>query len=216
MGQNMQDFLSISDVIDFEDSAIRLLATELACDESPVAIAARCFCWVRDHIRHSIDHGDQEVTISASDVLRYGTGLCYAKCHLLAALLRANRIPCGFVYQRLALNEQGTSFCLHGLNAVWLPEYGWYRVDPRGNRDGIVTSFDPPQEHFAFATTLPGEGVINEIHPQPMPVVISTMRRCRTMTDLCSQLPDLEPAWSSPQTPAVESILSGKSPLVAR
>jgi len=37
------------------------------------------------------------VTCKASDVLIYGTGYCYAKSHLLAALLRANAIPAGFV-----------------------------------------------------------------------------------------------------------------------
>jgi diadenosine tetraphosphatase ApaH/serine/threonine PP2A family protein phosphatase len=33
------------------------------------------------------------------------------------------------VYQRLALDARGEAFCLHGLNAVWLPKIGWYRID---------------------------------------------------------------------------------------
>ena len=32
-------------------------------------------------------------------------------------------------------DQSSTGFCLHGLNAAWLPEYGWYRLDPRGNRE---------------------------------------------------------------------------------
>ncbi len=114
----------------------------------PRTVAARCFAWVRDNIRHSLDHNDNRVTLSAAEVLRYGTGLCYSKSHLLAALLRANEIPCGLVYQRLATSDSGSSFCLHGLNAVWLPEFDWYRIDPRGNRDGIRTSFDPPRSNL--------------------------------------------------------------------
>lgn len=208
----MQDFLSVTDVIDFEDPAIRSLATQLAKGGSETLVAARCFCWVRDNIRHSIDHGDQCVTITASEVLQRRTGLCYAKSHLLAALLRANRIPCGFVYQRLALDEQGTSFCLHGFNALWLQEYGWYRVDPRGDREGIYTSFDPPQEHLAFAPKLSGEGTIDEIYPDPLPVVVSAMRRSRNLSELCSRLPDMEAEQSSSLMPRAETVSAGESP----
>jgi len=39
------------------------------------------------------------VTCSASEVLREGTGICFAKSHLLAALLRAVGIPAGLCYQ---------------------------------------------------------------------------------------------------------------------
>ena len=141
----MQKFLRPTNVIDYEAVNVRALAAALARDVEPLMIAARCFEWVRDNIRHSLDHNDNRVTISASDVLHHGTGLCYSKGHLLAALLRANAIPSGLVYQRLATDESGTSFCLHGLNAVWLPEHAWYRIDPRGNREGITTSFDPPR-----------------------------------------------------------------------
>ena len=36
-------------------------------------------------------------------------------------------------------------YSLHGLNAVHLPDFGWYRIDARGNRTGIHAQFDPPQ-----------------------------------------------------------------------
>jgi len=57
--------------------------------------AKRCFEWVRDKIQHSVDFRRNPLTCSASEVLRSGTGYCYAKSHLLAALLRANGIPRG-------------------------------------------------------------------------------------------------------------------------
>jgi transglutaminase-like putative cysteine protease len=129
----------------------------------------------------------------ASDVLHHRTGLCYAKSHLLAALLRANRIPCGFVYQRVATDESGTAFCLHGLNAVWLERHGWYRVDARGNRAGISTAFSPPQEYLAFASTVPGESTIDRIFPDPLPVVVSTLRIYSEVASLCLHLPDWDP-----------------------
>lgn len=189
----MESFLRPTNVIDYEDPNVRALAAELARDAEPQTVACRCFEWVRDEVRHSLDHHDTRVTLSASEVLRYGTGLCYSKSHLLAALLRANAIPCGFVYQRLATDESGNSFCLHGLNAVWLPEYDWYRIDPRGNREGISTFFDPPREHFAFETLLPGEGLINQVFADPLPVVVDELTRCGTMDELCKSLPDWKP-----------------------
>ncbi len=189
----MQRFLRSTDIIDYENTDVRSLAAELAWGDDPTLVARRCFEFVRDQIRHSIDHHDDCVTLSASEVLRHGTGLCYSKSHLLAALLRANAIPCGLVYQRLATDGVGSSFCLHGLNAVWLPDWGWYRVDPRGDREGISTRFDPPKEQLAFAPSLPGEQLIDQIFADPLPVVIDALSRCTTMTELCSALPDCEP-----------------------
>lgn len=190
-------FLRPTDVIDYDDADVRALAVELARDAEPRMVAARCFEWVRDNIRHSLDHNDIRVTLTASEVLRHGTGLCYSKSHLLAALLRANAIPCGLVYQRLATatDESGNSFCLHGLNAVWLPEHDWYRIDPRGNRKGIKTWFDPPREHLAFETSVPGEGLIDQVFADPLSVVVDALTRCSTMDELCKALPD----WKAEQ-----------------
>ena len=91
------------------------------------------------------------VTLKASEVLQHGTGFCYAKSHLLAALLRANGIPAGLCYQRLSVNDTGAPWCLHGLNAVFLEDIGWYRCDARGNRPGVTAAFTPPVERLAFA-----------------------------------------------------------------
>ena len=100
-------------------------------------IAQVCFEWVRDTIRHSFDYQLNPVTYRASDVLKHRTGYCYAKSHLLAALLRANDIPTGFCYQRLSIDDTGAPYSLHGLNGIYLPGLvptgDWYRVDPRPN-----------------------------------------------------------------------------------
>ena len=55
--------------------------------------------------------------------------------------------------------------CLHGLNAVHLEEYGWYRVDPRGNKPGVEAEFAPPVERLAFLVFGPGEADLPEIWP---------------------------------------------------
>ncbi len=131
----MEEYLKSTEIIDWQHPQILSKAKELAAGrENPTAIARSCFEWVRDKIKHIGDYNIQEVACSATEVLRSGSGICYAKSHLLAALLRANSIPAGFCYQRLSRDDNGPSFCLHGLNAVRLSEFGWYRIDPRGNK----------------------------------------------------------------------------------
>ena len=100
--------LEATPIVDWDRPEVLALARALAEGrDDPVAVARRCFEWVRDEIKHSGDHRLDPVTCSASQVLRHGTGFCYAKSHLLAALLRANAIPAGFCYQRLSIDGAG-------------------------------------------------------------------------------------------------------------
>jgi transglutaminase-like putative cysteine protease len=191
---SLDAFLASTDVIDWKSSDIVALANDLRgswSDNSEIARAA--FEWVRDEIKHTVDYDLEPVTCKASDVLRRGTGFCYAKSHLLAALLRANGIPAGFCYQRLSIDGQGPPFCLHGLNAVLLPDHGWYRIDARGNKPGVNALFDPPHERLAFETALPGEQTIPGIRPEPLEIVVEALRSHKTSDELCKNLPDVEP-----------------------
>jgi transglutaminase-like putative cysteine protease len=189
----MQQFLRRTDIVDWDDPELLALAETLACGAAdPMEVARRCFQWVRDEVRHSSDYRLNPVTCTASDVLRHRTGYCYAKSHLLAALLRANRIPAGFCYQRLSKDDQGPPFCLHGLNAVLLPGGNWYRVDARGNRPGVNAQFTPPIERLAFATRLPGEVTLPEVYADPLGVVVHALRSYRTWDELWERLPDME------------------------
>jgi transglutaminase-like putative cysteine protease len=147
----MEEYLQATEVIDWQDPAVLELAQHIASGhQTPDLIAKACFEWVRDEIRHSFDYQMNPVTYRASEVLQYRTGYCYAKSHLLAALLRANRIPSGFCYQRLSIDDKGAPYSLHGFNAIYLSEVGWYRVDARGNRKGVDAQFTPPKEQLAF------------------------------------------------------------------
>ena len=90
----MHKYLASSDVIDWQQPDVVRLARRLAHDAvDTTALTRRCFECVRDEIEHSVDFDRSEVTCRASDVLAARTGFCYAKSHLLAALLRANGIP---------------------------------------------------------------------------------------------------------------------------
>jgi len=186
-------YLANNEIIDWQNPAVFAQAKQLAegLDE-PQKIAERCFEWVRDEISHSWDAQQNPLTCSASEVLAYGTGYCYAKSHLLAALLRANNIPCGFCYQRLSLEENGAPYCLHGLNAVFLPEHGWYRVDARGNKQGVDAQFTPPREQLAFGINETFESDLPEIWPAPLPVVVEVLQGRQDIEDAYQHLPDIE------------------------
>jgi transglutaminase-like putative cysteine protease len=189
----MQEYLESSDIIDWKHPAIMALSAELSqgCDDD-IEVARRCFEWVRDNIRHSCDYKLNPVTCRASDVLEYKTGYCYAKSHLLAALLRARQIPAGLCYQRLSVDDNGDPYCLHGLNAVYLAGAGWYRMDARGNKEGINAQFTPPHEQLAFATDLAEEIDFSEILAEPLAVVVNVLENCRTYQEVYDNLPDAD------------------------
>lgn len=189
----MDPYLAASETVDWTHPDVLALARELGASGDAIAVAGRCFHWVRDRIRHSGDHPGGPITCSASEVLRHREGFCYAKSHLLAALLRANGIPAGFGYQRLSIDGDGPPFCLHGFNAILLPELGWYRADARGNREGIETHFDPPSERLAFTPKAPGESTFATIWPEPLAPVVEALRRSRTGEDLSRRWPDYRP-----------------------
>jgi len=159
---------------------------------SQLDIAQACFEFVRDEIKHSWDYQLNPVTCIASDVLKYGTGYCYAKSHLLAALLRANNIPAGLCYQRLTISDDQPPFCLHGLNAVYLDGFGWYRIDARGNKAGVNAQFTPPQEQLAFAIISSGESDITGIWPAPLAVIIDALNPKLSVLKVAENLPDIE------------------------
>ncbi|MDJ0574080.1 MAG: transglutaminase family protein [Xenococcaceae cyanobacterium MO_234.B1] len=118
----MKEYLQVTEIINWQHPEILQLAHELSQGKNnPEEIAKACFEWVRDEICHSVDYKMNPVTCCASEVLKHKTGYCYAKSHLLAALLRANSIPAGFCYQRLSVYDDGAPYCLHGFNAVYLP-----------------------------------------------------------------------------------------------
>ncbi len=180
----MDPFLGESATIDHGDAAVRALAAELRA-EDPVETARRAYEWVRDRIVHTADRPSDQITCAASEVLRAGTGLCFAKSHLLAALLRANAIPAALAYQRLRSDDR---FVLHGLVACRLPEHGWYLCDPRGNRAGVDARFTPPEERLAY--TGPDVVRIPGLFPDPLPAVVEALRRHRTFREIWANLPD--------------------------
>ncbi len=187
----MDEFLNATDIIDCTHPVIVAAAADIVGDaKDDEEIAQRCFKWVRDNVRHSSDHQLPVVTCTASDVLKHRAGFCYAKSHLLVALLRARGIPAALCYQRLAFDSTASGFFLHGLVAVHLKRYGWYRVDPRGDKPGISSGFTPPVEHLPYTPKLKGEMDLPERFPDAMACVVSTLRQWPTAEEVRANLPD--------------------------
>ena len=110
---------------------------------------------------------------------------------MLAALLRANKIPAGLCYQRLTISNDEPPFCLHGLNAVYLKQHGWYRIDARGNKEGVDAQFIPPLEQLAFPILSEGEADFPEIWSEPLTVVVGVLKRYSDFLEVANNLPDI-------------------------
>ncbi|MHB1661933.1 MAG: transglutaminase-like domain-containing protein [bacterium] len=190
----MDKYLKPSEYIDSNHPAVMEKAAELSAGLGKAEDIARAsFEFARDCVRHSWDYKLNPVTCRASDVLLHGTGYCYSKSHLLAALLRANKIPAGLCYQRLPKETEGPPFCLHGLNAVFIKPYGWYRIDARGNKPGVCADFCPPVEKLAFPVlTGSGECDVPGIFAEPLESVISVLTGYDTVELVYENLPDIK------------------------
>lgn len=143
--------------------------------------ARAAFDYVRDTIPHSQDSGDLRVTWRASDVLEQCTGICYAKAHALAALLRAEDIPTALCYQQFGE--------VHGLVAVRF-NGAWHRQDPRGNKPGVDAQFSLHGERLAFVTD-PASNEMDYpvLYAAPHPVVLGALTSARDRTHLWQTLP---------------------------
>jgi len=189
----MDEYLVATAIINFTHPSVAAKARELAerCN-SDTEIVKHCFEFVRDEIQHTGDAGEGITTCSASEVLEHGMGWCYAKSHLLAALLRVNGIPTALCYQRLNCSEYVEGiYCLHGLNAVYLKEFGWYRIDARGNKEGVDAQFTPPYEKLAFELG-ENEYDLSERYAEPLDIVIEALRTHKDYSEMVGYFPDIE------------------------
>lgn len=199
---NLQQYVKADSLIDFTSSLVSSLAKKLELSQmDEISAAKKAYEYVRDNFPHTFDIDGIEVACSASDVIKLGHGICYAKAHLLAALLRYAGIPAGICYQRICLDTptvenfqelsgisglspgpgqqatpgemlQGKRLVLHAVNTVYLKSLNkWIRMDARGNTNGINAQFSLTHEQLAFS-----------IHPhydeEDSPVIYSATPPC--------------------------------------
>ena len=191
--EHIEEYIKEDEIIDYSNEMIMKLAEELyeqSGNETEYIRAA--YEYVRDHISHSADINEDIITCSASEVLKEGHGICFAKSHLLAALLRYKSIPTGFCYQKLILDDETAPVLIyHGLNGVYMKEYEkWIRLDARGNKEGVDAQFSPDNEQLAFPIRPEmGEKDDLTVYPNPDVKVLEKMRRNKTRTNLWDDLP---------------------------
>jgi hypothetical protein len=78
------EYLIGDEVIDLPHPSIKRFAGSLRAEHvDDLSFARAAFEYARDGVRHSWDVQGPRVTLSASQTLREGVGLCFAKAHLL-------------------------------------------------------------------------------------------------------------------------------------
>ena len=190
---NTEEYLKCDGIINYDDASVKALADKLyGKAENETNFIRRAYEYVRDSISHSADINEDIVTCTASEVLAAGHGICFAKSHLLAALLRCKGIPAGFCYQKLILDDDTAPVLIyHGLNGVYLGEQGkWIRLDARGNKPGVNARFSTEEEHLAFPIR-PEKGEKDgfTVYPDPDVKVVEALRVSGTRSKLWEDLP---------------------------
>lgn len=187
--EKLDDYLLELDEVDYSNPMIQQKVNELFHpSQSEIEKAKISFEFVRDRISHSWDIQGDQVTCNASEVLFYREGICYAKSHLLAALLRSQGIPTGFCYQKLTLTDtQEDGHCIHALNAVYFRSLNkWVRLDARGNKKGINAQFSIDEENLAYRTRKDfHEKDYPMIYVKPHPKTIAVLKENTDPIEMC-------------------------------
>lgn len=194
VNNSLQAYLQETPIINFSHPLIQEKVTEFTRKaETMEERAELAFNFARDEIKHSFDVHGKIVTNSASEAVEIKEGICYAKAHVLAALLRAMNIPTGFCYQRVTKTGTPESgYALHGLNAIYSETTNsWFRVDPRGNKPGISSEFNSSQEKLAYPIRTELDEVdYPYIYSEPLPEVISSLECAANCQDLFTHRPE--------------------------
>lgn len=160
--------------------------------DSPSELIKNTYEFVRDQINYPFDRESKAIACRASDVLRAGEGLDYSKSHLLAALLRHNKIPAGFCYQlRRSTEISGNPLILHCLTAVFIEDrQTWIKPGDIDDKSGICTQFSSPYSQLAYQLC-PENGEIDfpVVFVAPDDGVVHALTTCSNLSNLRYSLP---------------------------
>jgi transglutaminase-like putative cysteine protease len=199
---DIQVYLQCTEVINFDHPGIKQLGDKFASAGQPeIELTKTIYEYVRDEISHSGDIEASRVTCNASDVLQYQHGICCAKAHLLAALLRSVGIPTGFCYQKLRADERpNAEFVLHGLNALYLQSLErWIRVDARGNKPGVTAEFSLDVEKLAWPVRKElGERDDPMVYVNPWQEIVNALQSSKNRSEL-------HHIWSTLWSPGIQT-----------
>ena len=184
MEEDKTEYLKESWIVDYNNLNIQKKALKLSEGLDRLGQVKNIYEFVRDEVSHSLDIKGQTVTFRASEVLKTGQGLCFAKSNLLTAMLRFMGVSTGFCYQRLT-HEGG--YILHGLNAVFL-EGKWHRLGARGNREDVNAQFSMDKEKLAFPVSHDGEVDYPGIYSKPVESVVNSFKGAVNVDEVMENL----------------------------
>ncbi len=145
---SIEAYLASDQLINYESPEVSSLAEKLRLkDYDEISAVKKAYEYARDCFPHTFDVNAQEVACSASDVITLGHGVCYAKAHLLAALLRYAGIPAGICYQRLCLETPADE---PGKNA---PDIDPVHKNSGAENTSSAASFSSPLQTQELLTT---------------------------------------------------------------
>jgi len=138
-----EEYLKPTEFVDSDSPEIRDFARKtVAGATTPREKAVKLYYAVRDGIYYDPYRiGPDRASFKASRILKNGYGYCVAKAVVLAAVLRAECIPCRLHFadvrnhlttERLRKLMQTDIFFYHGYNDVWLSGR-WVKVTPTFN-----------------------------------------------------------------------------------
>ena len=81
---------------------------------------------------------------------------------------------------------------IKSLDAIYLNNFGWYRIDARGNKQGLCAEFTLPVEKLPFLIEMPGEADLPEIWAEPLPMITEILTMSKTYQEVADNLPDIE------------------------
>ncbi len=138
-----EEYLIPTEFIESDSPAIQAFAQQAVADATtPRKKAVRLYYAVRDGIYYDPYRIEpSRNSFKASNILRQGYGYCVAKAVVMAAVLRAQGIPCKLHFadvrnhlttERLKKMMQTDTFYYHGYNDIWLTDR-WVKVTPTFN-----------------------------------------------------------------------------------
>lgn len=135
-GLEVFDYLKLRGPVRWSPRLLSLLETLRPAEGTPAAPFVQGVAeYIRTHFEYAPD-----VTLANSpidDVLEQGKGVCQDFTHLMLAVLRSFGVPARYVSGYLHRpNEPSQS---HAWCEVWLPQLGWFGVDP--TNDSPVNDF---------------------------------------------------------------------------
>lgn len=185
---NLEAYLTADEIIDYNDTRIAKLAGELYQKSgSEAEYIQLAFEYVRDNILHSTSICSDILTCSASEVLEAQHGICFARSHLFAALLRNKSVPAGFCYQKIILDDDTAPVLVyHGLSGVYIKELDkWIRLDT-----GVTLQFSLEDENLVRQLRPEkGEEDCFIVYPDPDLKIVEKFRKYKTRTQLWEDLP---------------------------